>query len=255
MFDRTKFGVARGALLLTCLALFVIAVSARKFALLSRGTQRPPTVTNKTRSLRVTNIRQLPDGDFEITFVNESDKDIYAYTIVSAQSPTRSSMTVLPGPEPLAAGVSTSERIAAVDLITTTPTKVYRSTEVTLSALYLEGGTVEGDARDAEPLQRRMSGMKEQAILALDALRRATASYEPDTATLLSALDSEAAELSAKAHLGATSKQQEDGRAMVNERLSSEIKALRTANDKSNLDVKRRLAELTRYYERLATKL
>ena len=135
MFDRTHLGLAKALLLLICAGLFVIAVSARKLGFLPRVTQSIPTVTNKTRSLRVTNFRQLADGDFEVTFVNESGKDVYAYTIIPAQWPTRSGMTVLRGPEPLAPGASAAERIAAGDLVTTYPTKVYRSTEYSLGSI------------------------------------------------------------------------------------------------------------------------
>src|SRR5947207_1011107 len=101
-------------LLLGCSALLVIGVSARKFSLLPQAQQAiQPRVTNRTTSMRVFGIRQLNNGDMEVTFVNQSTKAIYAYMIVTSVYPTRKGITAFATDAPVAPGETKAERIHA----------------------------------------------------------------------------------------------------------------------------------------------
>jgi len=190
----------------------------------------------------------------EVTLFNQSTKAIYAYTMVTSQHGIKKGMTTFATAAPVAPGETKAERIPAGNLesAATNPDGVG---EIVFSAVYLEGGIAEGDARESEKLKRTMSGMKEQAKLAVQVLRDASTSREQDSGRLLEAVESQAASMPVKDKSAPSSPEREFGRASVNDRLLREIKKVRMSKASPGFDVKGQLAELISYYERLAEKL
>jgi len=239
-----------------CLAFLVIGASARKLGFFSRPSQTiQPRVKNKTTAVRISNVRQLSNGDVEVTLFNQSTKAIYAYTMVTSQQSIRKGVTTFATTAPVAPGETKAERIPAGNLDSAVAGNPDGVGEIVFSALYLEGGTAEGDARDSEKLKRTMGGIKEQAKLALQVLRDASTSREQDSGRLLEAVESQAASMPVKDESAPSPQEREDGKAMVNDRLLREIKKLRIRKSSPGFDVKGQLAELISYYERLAEKL
>lgn len=237
-----------------CSALLVIGASAGKLGLFSRSPQAiQPRVTNKTSSVRISNVRQLNNGDVEVTLLNQSTKTIYAYKMVTSQHGIEKGITTYATAAPVIPGATASERIPLGNLESASAGNGVG--EIVFSAVYLEGGMAEGDARDSERLKRTMGGMKEQATLALRVLRDASASREQDSGRLLEAAESQAASMPVKDESAPSPQEREDGRAFLNDRLLREIKKLRMRKASPGFDVKSQLAELISYYERLAEKL
>lgn len=240
-----------------CFTLLAVGVSGRRFSLFSTSTQPPQTrAINKTTSVRISNIRQLDNGDVEVTFINQSTKAIYAYTMVTTERPMRKGVTTFATSAPVGPGESRSERIPGNNFRSNSAhTSPDGGREVVFSALYLEGGESEGDERDSGKLIRTMTGMKEQAVLALQVLRAGVACREQDPGRLLEAVASQAVSMPVKGGFGPMSKEREDGKAMVNDRLLKSIQKLRSITTSPGFDAKSTLAELIGYYERLAQKL
>jgi hypothetical protein len=236
-------------------AIIVIGVSAQRFGLFSRSQAVQPRVTNKTQSVRISNVRRLDNGDVEITWTNQSTNAIYAYTLVTNERPTRKGVTTFLTVLPAEPGESKSERIPEQNLKSGPATTSDGAGEIVFSALYLEGGIAEGDQRESEKLKRTMGGMKEQAKLVLEVLRDAGRSPEQDSGRLLDTIESRVASLSVKDKSAPSSKERDDGKAMANDRLLGAVKRLRVIRANAGVDVKAELAELITYYERLATKL
>lgn len=244
-------------LFLGCVVLLVVAASARKLALFSSSPQAiQPRVTNKTSSVRISNVRLSNNGLVEVTLSNQSTKAIYAYTMITSQNAIEKGMTTLATDAPMAPGETKVERIPAGNLKSAMAANSDDQGEIALSAVYFEGGTVEGDARHSEKLKALMGGMKEQAKLALQILHGARASREQDLGRLLDATESQAASMPLKDEsVAVSSKEREMGKVNVNSRLLKEIKNLKIRKASPNFDVKGQLAELISYYERLAEKL
>ena len=236
-------------------AMIVMGVSARKFGLFSRSQAVQPRVTNKTQSVRISNVRRLDSGDVEIIWTNQSTNAIYAYTLVTNERPTRKGVTTFLTGAPAEPGESKSERIPEQNIKSGAAITSDGAGEIIFSALYLEGGIAEGDQRDSEKLKRTMGGMKEQAKLVLGVLRDAGSSPEQDSGRLLDAIELQIASLSIKDKSAPASKERDDGKAMVNDRLLDAVKRLRVKRANAGVDVRTELAELITYYERLATKL
>lgn len=248
--------VIGAVLFFCCAALLVMGASARKLGLFSRSHQAiQPRVTNRTSSVRISNVRRLDNGDVEVTVSNQSNKPIYAYTIVTSQKAIEKGITTFATAAPMAPGENKAERIPAGNLDSAGAGNPDGVGEIVFSAVYLEGGTVEGDARHSEKLKRMMGGVKEQAKLALQILRDARASSEQDSGRLLESVESQAASMPLKDESASSSKEHELGKASVNSRLLNEIKSLRMKKTSPGFDVKGRLAELVSYYERLTEKL
>lgn len=245
-----------GILLFGCIAGLVLGVSAKKMGLLLRSPKPPqPKVTNKTSSARVSSLRQLDNGDVDITFVNQSDKAIYAYTLITSENSIRKGMTVFETVAPIESGKSKTERIPGPNLAPGSIAGPDVAREVVFSALYLEGGAIEGDEKDAGRLQRTMIGMKEQAIFALQMLHAAASANVKDSGKFLETMESQVASMSVENNSTQTSREREKGRSMVKEGLLAEIKKLRMRMATSGFDVKSEIARMTPYYERLAAKL
>lgn len=248
--------VIAAVLFFGCSALLVIGASAGKLGLFSRSSQAiQPRVTNKTSSVRISNLRQLNNGDVEVTLLNQSTKAIYAYTMITSELPTRKGVTAFATSDPVEPGKTKAETIPGKNLESAAGRNPDGVGEIVFSAVYLEGGVVEGDARESAKLKGTMGGMKEQARLALEVLRGVSTSREQDAGRLLDAVESQVATISPKGESASSSHERELGRASVNDRLLGEIKKLRTRRASAGFDVKAHLLELTRYYERLAEKL
>ena len=242
--------------LLGCSALLVLGASAGRLGLFSRSSQAiQPSVTNKTSSARISNVRLLNNGDWEVTLLNQSTKAIYAYTMITSEHPSRKGITTFATAAPVAPGETKAERIPASNLESAASRNTAGTSEIVFSALYLEGGIAEGHAGDAEKLKRTMGGMKEQAKLALQVLRSAVTSGEQDAGRLLDTVESQVASMPVKDEFAPSFHEREFGRASVNDRLLGEIKKLRTRKPSPGFDVKGQLLELIPYYERLAEKL
>ena len=239
-----------------CIVLLVVGVSARKFGLLVKPPQAiQPRVTNRTSSVRISNVRQLSNGDVEVTLFNQSSKAIYAYTIVTSEHPTRKGVTTFATSAPVEPGKTKSERIPRGNLESAAARNPDGIGEILFSAVYLEGGIAEGDAGEAENLKQTRGGMKEQARLALQVLRSAVTSGEQDAGRLLDTVESQVASMSVKDESAPSSRERGLGRATVKDRLLVEINKLRMRKASPGFDVKGQLLELISYYERLAEKL
>ncbi|HXT62664.1 MAG TPA: hypothetical protein VN696_06475 [Pyrinomonadaceae bacterium] len=234
-----------------CIAVLVAGVSALRGGFFSKGQSVEPHVTNKTTSVQISNIRPLRSGDFELTFRNQSDKAIYAYTVITAEKPTRKGMTIFATGAPVQPGESKSERIPGSNLNSSAANPA-AGREIVFSSVYLEGGTTEGDAGDSEKLKQTMAGMKEQAALVVQVLRSAVASSKQDSG-LLDAIESQVTLMSVRDEHAPPSREHDYGKANVNDRLREEIERLRTRNTGPAL--KDHLSRLISYYERLAEKL
>jgi hypothetical protein len=243
------------ALFFAC-ATLLVGAAAGKLRLFSRSSQAiQPRVTNKTNSIGISSVRQLNNGDIEVTFQNQSTKAIYAYTMITSEHPTRKGITALAIAAPVAPGETKVEKIPGGNLESAAARNPDRVGEIVFSAVYLEGGIAEGDAGDSEKLKRTMGGMKEQAKLALQILRNVSTSREQDLTRLLDAVESQVASMPVKDESASPSHEREFGRASVNDRLLGEIKKLQMRKTSPGFDVKGQLAELISYYERLAEKL
>jgi hypothetical protein len=248
--------VITAALFFVCAVILVVGGSARKLGLFSRTSQSMlPRVTNKTSSVRISNVRQLNNGDVEVTLLNQSTKAIYAYTMITSEHPTRKGITAFATAAPVAPGETTAERIPGGNLESAAARNPDGVAEIVVSAVYFEGGIAEGDAGDSEKLKRTMGGMKEQSKLALRVLRDARTSPEQDATRLLDAVESQAASMPVKDESAPSSHEREFGRASVNDRLLGEIKKLQKRKASPGFDAKSQLSELISYYERLAEKL
>jgi len=242
-------------LFIGCSVILVVGVSGAKLGLFSKPIpQIQLHVTNKTSSVLITNSRQLNNGDVEVTLLNQSNKAIYAYTILTTEYPVRNAVTTFAITAPVAPGATASEKIPKGNLETAAGDAA-GTREIVFSALYLEGGTAEGDARESEKLRQTMGGMKEQARVALRVLRDALNSREDDSERLLEAVEARASSLPVKDESAPSSHEFEFGKATVNDRLLREIKKLRQVKASPGFNVKSQLAELLSFYERLAEKL
>src|SRR5437762_14389735 len=105
MFVVSRSRVIAVVVFIGCSALIVMAVSAGKLGLFSRSSQAiQPRVTNKTSSVRISNVRQLNNGDVEVTLLNQSTKAIYAYTMHTSELPTRKGVTAFATSDPVELG-------------------------------------------------------------------------------------------------------------------------------------------------------
>jgi hypothetical protein len=241
---------------LSCAGILVLGVSAGRLRRLSRSQLIPPRVTNKTTSVGVSNVRLLEDGALEIGLLNQSTKSIYAYMIVTSSRGLKKTFTTFATAIPVAPGETKAERIPAANLDSPSDTNPQTGREVVFSAVYLEGGTVEGDSNDSEMLGQTMRAMKEQAGLAVKILRDAAASRESNAGQLLEKIQSQVASMPVKNESEPLSKERERGKSMINDRLSRAINDLRRTKAAFDFEVlKGQLAALTPYYERLAEKL
>jgi hypothetical protein len=252
---RSKPRILALALFFSCSVLLVIGASAGKLGLISRNSQAiQPRVTNKTTSVRISNVRQLNNGDVEVTLLNQSTKPIYAYTMITSEYPTRKGITAFATAAPVGPGETKAETIPAGNLVAAA-NRNNSPGEIIFSALFLEGGIIEGDANESAKLKRTMSGMKEQARLAVQVLRDASTSREQNSERLLEAVESQATALPVKDESLPSSHEREFGRASVNDRFLGEIKKLRMRQASPGFDAKGQLVELISYYQRLAEKL
>lgn len=235
--------------------LLVAGVSARKLGLFSRTAQTiVPRVTNRTTSVRISTPRRSSNGGIEITLSNQSPNAIYAYTIVTSQRSVEKGMTTFVIDAPLAPGATRVERLAAGNFDSASGGNP-GDDEIVMSAVYFEGGTVEGESRHSDKLRQTMAGMKEQAKLALHILSDAAASSEQDSDRLLERAESQAASMPVSDISDAAGRAREIGKTNINARLTKEVKQLRTAKEKSVTEVKARLTELISHYQLLADKL
>lgn len=257
MFSVSRRSRVIGAVLFFgCAAFLVVGGSVRKFGSVARSSQAiPPRVTNRTNSVRISNVRRLSNGDVEVSLFNQSTKTIYAYTIVTGNDVMRKGFTTFATAAPVAPGETKAEIISARNLDSSAARNPDGAGEILFSAVYLEGGTAEGDPTDSGNLKRTMGGMKEQAKLAVQVLRDAGSSHQQDSERLLDTVESQIASIPVEGESALSSQERERGKSMVNERLLRAIKKLRTRKASPGFDVKGQLAELISYYERLAEKL
>ena len=191
--------------MLTCAALLVSGVSLRRGGPFTGSTQPlQPRVTNRTSSINVSNVQRLNTGDFEVRLSNKSNKTIYAYTIVTGQRGVRRGFTTFATAEPVAPGETRSEIVSAGNLDTQ---GARPEGEIIFSAVYLEGGAVEGDPPDSQKLGQTMRGMKEQSKLVLAVLRNAVASDGPNPKELLKQIESAVSSKPVNNNLGQTSRE------------------------------------------------
>src|SRR5437016_3505132 len=123
-----------------CVAVLVVGVSARKLGFFSKPPQAiQPRVTNRTTSVRISNVRQLNNGDWEVTLLNQSTKAIYAYTMITSEHPTRKGITAFATSAPVAPGETRAERIPAGNLESAADRNTGGMSEIIFSALYIEG--------------------------------------------------------------------------------------------------------------------
>jgi len=240
-------------LLLSAVCVTIIVIGASKTTLFSRSNQQvQPHIINRTVSARILGVRQLTNGDVEVTFINQSIKAIYAYTLLTSESPTRQGFTTFATVMPVEAGAIKSERVPLANLHVSTNSRGPQ--EIVFSALYLEGGNIEGDDSEARKLKATMSGIKEQAEVALQILRSVEGPREKNTTQLLDGIESAATGMKVRDESGPPSHERESGRAYVRDSFLGEIRKMRT-NDDSEVAVRRKLEAVIRYYQRLTEKL
>src|ERR1041384_8388544 len=228
------------ALLLACTSV-VIVVSSPKFRL--RSTSHPPTprLRNNTKSVQISSLQQLSNGDVEITFVNKSSKTIYGYTILTVANQIQKGLTTFATVEPIDPSGIKVERIPAGNLEFTSSID---SIELIFSAAYFEGGTAEGDARESEKLSRTMRGMKEQAQNALNTLNDAIQSSELDDNRLIEAIEAKSSSIDANQAMTPPSHETHLGREMVTERLNGELLTVRLVKRDPQHTVRDKLRQL-----------
>ncbi len=257
------FGVPSRSRLLTTVilvvacVLLVAGVSAGRLGLFSapKSIQTvQPRISNRTRTVRISSVRRDISGDVELTFLNESTKTIYAYTLITNQQGVKKGFTAYATAEPIGPGKSQVERIPASNLESGSGTSEGTG-EIVFSAVYLEGGVTEGDAGETDKLKRTMTGIKEQAKLALKVLRDAYDSPESNSGRLLAQVESQASSISDREQSALSPAEQENVKAMVKDRLLRSIKKLQLKKATPGFDSKTQIAELLTYYQRLAEKL
>jgi hypothetical protein len=134
-------------LLLFCVALLVSGVFIHTGRRLAASTQAvQPHITNRTNSIHISNVQRLSTGDIEVRLLNRSNKIIYAYTIVTGQRGVRRGFTTFATAELLGPGETKAETIPARNLDSDAARP---EGEIIVSAVYLEGGTTEGDPPDS----------------------------------------------------------------------------------------------------------
>jgi hypothetical protein len=242
-------------LLVACVAALALGVFLQNSGPLAKPSKTvQPQITNRTKSIRISQVRKLDNGDVEVTLFNQSSKYIFAYTVVTGQRGVRKGFTTFADTIPLAPGETKAETIAARNLDSFEADSTVRA-EIVFSAVYLEGGTTEGDSPDAEKLRVTMQGMKDQAKLAVDLLRTAVASRELNPKRLLETLESDAVALSVQDDAAASSRDRSRGKALVHDRLLKAVKRIRGEDANDLVALRGVLADLIPYYQRLAEKL
>ena len=249
-----KSQIVFAIVLVSCFTVVVIGVSATKVGRFTKpsGNLQPNAVhkrnvVNKTQSVQVSNVTELDDGSVEIEIVNQSNKAIYAYTIVTRREPVESSITTIATQVPVDPAQTAKERISARNL---DPSGV-----IEFSAIYSEGGSLEGDAVESGKLSQTMLAVKDQARVALQILTAAVASPERDPGKLLQSLGSQIATTAASRHQVGAGRDYESGRNFVNGRLAREINKLQMRNAANDAELKSQVRDLIPYYERLIRKL
>jgi len=210
-----------------------------------------PTVVNKTKALRVegvTVVAKEPSAHVEIYLVNQSRKHILAYTL-SMGHDAITTFSIDVSPDQLI-----TERIPISSLGGTGKETATRTREIVLSAVYLEGGAVEGDEVWTKGLQKRMLAIKEQAKLAVAILRSARDSFGSDSEQLIRDVETRITSLPIQASEG-ESPESEGGRSWVSSKIKSEMKELRKGKTGAGLDARRRIGDLVTSYEQLIAKL
>lgn len=211
-----------------------------------------PNVTNKTTAVRIINVKKVGEGvtsDIEVTLLNQSDKRILAYTFAYGEE----SMTTLS--ISLAPGQTMIERMPFGNVESAARNNPSRAGELRFSAVYFEGGASEGEPEEVARLSSRMLGIKEQAKLALQILRNAQESSEPDSEGVMQAVESQVSSLPTNGEHFERPSEAQSGKASINWNVLSRMKEIRKNKGASAFDQRRRLENMIRSYEQLATTL
>lgn len=212
-----------------------------------------PRITNTTNALRIMALKKVEDGvslDVEVTLLNQSSKNIAAYMFSIGE------LSITTFASPFAPGETRIERIPFGNLEASAAKESDGPGEIVLSAVYLEGGDIEGEAQSANRLKNRVIGIREQIKLALPILQNALNSLQQDGENALNVLDSKASSIPPDDGLIKISHQERGGRAWIKERLQREIQNLKSKNRSvSPFSLRVALNELSASYNQLLTKL
>src|ERR1041384_2136667 len=103
------------ALLLACTSV-VIVVSSPKFRLHSTSHPPTPRLRNNTKSVQISSLQQLSNGDVEIAFVNKSSNTGNGYACLIVSNEIQKGLRTFGTVEPIDPGGIKLERIPAGNL-------------------------------------------------------------------------------------------------------------------------------------------
>lgn len=227
--------------------------ATHRLNLLARPAQQiQPSVTNRTNALGVVSVKKVGDGvlsSAEVTLVNQSTKNIVAYTLVVGDGGVTSWTSNF------APGDTRVERISLGDLESAAEHYPHRAGEIRITAVYQQGGTSEGGSPYVNRLTDRMLGIKEETELVLPLLRKAQNSAESEADRSIEMLESEVASLSTHDKRSQSSPYREAGRNWIREKLRREIQEIKKKKLKSGSISLVDLVNLSESYQRLFAEL
>ena len=228
-------------IVLACLGLF-LSVAVWASGRISRKQMAPQElqvrVQNKTSALKIVSGRKVGEGDvaaFEVQLMNQSDKMILAYTFSSGESGVTSfGLSLAPGDYK-------TERIPFGNLEPSVDNSV---SDLRLSAVYFEDGSSEGENIDVVRLTNRMIGIREQAEVGLQAMRKAASSGESDPERLMKTIEDDVSSTAVALERTEIASERFAGRAYIREKMSREMKEISSNRSASASQVHERLEKL-----------
>lgn len=204
-------------------------------------------IHNATDALKVISAKKVGDGDvaiLKVTVMNQSHKIVFAYSLSSGEGGMTSfGLSLAPGDY-------NTERIPFANLEPSVEDKSVR--DLRLSAVYLEDGSSEGENISVKRLNNRMLGMQEQAAIAVDALRKASASDESDPARLVKMIEDNISSTPILEHETEIASERLAGRAFIKEKISRELKNLGDSKIATRVKIQARLGGLVVSVEKLS---
>lgn len=209
--------------------------------------QSTPSVTNKTKAIKVTNLN-VTNGIVEVTLLNQSSKfiDFYTFSIGDER------ITPLAGIEP---GGTTVQKFSLSHFAEAAKNGSV-SGQLVILALNFGGGGGEGDAEEVSHLEDTALGMKEQIKLLLPTLFNAVNSSAIESEDSLRSLEDEVVRSSVNQEKIPFSSGRKRGQTLVKQQIVMDLKTLREMKrlDQSK-NYRNGLVERTSYYQRRYSQL
>src|SRR6266496_4024904 len=203
-------------------------------------------VQNKTHALKILSSRKVGEGywaDFEVQLMNQSGKMVLAYTFSSGESGVTSfGLSLAPGDYK-------TEKIPFGNL---EPSADKSVSYLRLSAVYFEDGSSEGENVNVARLTNRMAGIREQAVVGLQAMRKAALLGEADPERLTKTIEDDISSTPVAQESTEIASERSAGRAYIREKISRDLKEISSNRSFSASQVHERLETLIARIEKIS---